>query len=211
LRGSHLRASSSVPGFLHSPHYTLSRNGTERVTKNAGRRWSGVRNIRFLPFARALSTGIPVWNGCPASCTICLVPFFDLDDRIRELCAKMAAAREAEVEPVLRPVLFELKFALHQHAEQLRRLAAGVLPRAVSEQPREGRCRRSMDANGRVYWTFTWSGPAQGAIPAVPKRPLPSQPGIGKGDEERESVQDGRYIQGLVQAQPDASQSQHAE
>ena len=138
------------------------------------------------------------------------MPFFDLEDRIRELC-KIAAAREAEVEPVLRPVFSDLKFALHQHAEQLRRLAAGVLPRAMSEQPKEGRCRRSMDANGRVYWTFTWSGPAQGAIPAVPKRPLPLQPGIGKGDEERESVQDGRYIQGLVQAQPDASQSQHAE
>ena len=211
MRGSHLRASSSVPGFLHSPHYTSSTNGTERVTKNAGTRWSGLRNVRFLPFSRALRTGNPVWKGCPASSNICLVPFFDLDDRIRELCAKIAAAREAELQPVLRPVFFELKFALQQHAEQLRRLAAGVLPRAGSEKPKEGRCRRSMDANGRVYWTFTWSGPAQGAIPAVPKRPLPLQPGIGKGDEERESVQDGRYIQGLVQAQPDASQSQHAE
>ena len=210
MRGSHLRASSSVPGFLHSPHYTSSRNGTERVTKSAGTRWSGLRNVRFLPFSRALRTGNPVWKRCPASCSICLVPFFDLDDRIRELCAKIAA-REAEVEPVLRPAFFELKFALQQHAEQLRRLAAGVLPRAGSEQPKEGRCRRSMDANGRVYWTFTWSGPAQAAIPAVPKRPLPSQPEIGKGDEERESVPDGRYIQGLVQAQPDRSQSQLAE
>jgi len=135
--------------------------------------------------------------------------FDDLDDRIRELCAKIAAAREAEAEPALKPVCFELKFALRQHAEQLRRLAAGVLPRAVSEQPKEGRCRRSMDAKGRVYWTFTWSGPAQAAIPAIPKCPLPLQPGIGQGDEERESVQDGPYIQGLVQAQPDASQ--HAE
>ena len=123
------------------------------------------------------------------------MPFFDLDDRIRELYAKIAAAREAEVEPVLRPVFFELKFALHQHAEQLRRLAAGVLPRAMSEQPKEGRCRRSIDADGRVYWTFTWSRPAPGAIPAVPKRPLPAQPGMGKGREERESVQDGGYIQ----------------
>jgi hypothetical protein len=139
------------------------------------------------------------------------VPFFDLDDRIRELRAKLAAAREAELQPVPRPVFFDLKFALHQHAEQLRRLAAGVLPRAVSEQPKEGRCRRSLDANGRVYWTFSWSGPAQGASPAVPKRPLPSQPGIGKGDAERESVPDGRCIQGLVPAQPAASQSQHAE
>jgi hypothetical protein len=120
----------------------------------------------------------------------------------------MAAAREAEAEPVLRSGFFELKFALRQHAEQLRRLAAGVLPRAVSEQPKEGRCRRSVDANGRVYWTFTWSGPAPGAIP---KRPLSSQPGMGKGDEERESVQDDPYIQGLVQAQTDRSQSQHAE
>jgi hypothetical protein len=130
---------------------------------------------------------------------------------MRELCAKIAAAREAEVAPVLRPVFVELKFALHQHAEQLRRLAAGVLPRAMSEQPKEGRCHRSIDANGRVYWTFTWSRPKQGTIPAVPKRPLTSQPGIGQGDEERESVQDRGYIQGLVQAQPDASQSQHAE
>jgi hypothetical protein len=174
LRGSHLRASGSVPGFLHSPHYTLSRNATERVTKNAGTRWSGLRDVCFLPFSRALSTGNPVWKGCPASCSICLVPFFDLDDRIRELCAKIAAAREAEVEPVLRPVFFELKFALHQHAEQLRRLAAGVLPRAMSEQPNEGRCRRSIDANGRVYWTFTWSRPAQGAIsPQSQSAPCP--------------------------------------
>jgi len=139
------------------------------------------------------------------------VPILEPDDRIRERCAKMAAAREAEAEPVLRPGFFELKFALRQHAEQLRRLAAGVLPRAVSEQPKEGRCRRSVDANGRVYWTFTWSGPAPGAVPAIPKRPLSSQPGIGKGDEERESVQGGPYIQGLVQAQTDRSQSQHAE
>jgi len=211
LRGSQLRASGSVPGFLHSPHYTLSRNGTERVTKNAGTRWSGLRDVRFLPSCRALSTGNPVWKGCPASCSICFVPFFDLDDRIRELYAKIAAAREAEVEPVLRPVFFELKFALHQHAEQLRRLAAGVLPRAMSEQPKEGRCRRSMDADGRVYWTFTWSRPAPGAIPAVPKRPLPAQPGMGKGDEERDSVQDGGYIRGTVQTQPDRSQSQPAE
>jgi len=138
------------------------------------------------------------------------VPFFDLEDRIRELC-KIAAAREAEVEPVLRPVFSDLKFALHQHAEQLRRLAAGVLPRAMSEQPKEGRCRRSIDANGRVYWTFTWSRPAQGAIQAAPKRPLPSQPGFDKGDEERESVQDGGYLQGLAQAHPGGSQSQHAE
>jgi hypothetical protein len=139
------------------------------------------------------------------------MPLFDRDDRIRVRCAKRAAAREAEAEPVLRPAFFELKFALRQHAEQLRRLAAGVLPRAESEQPKEGRCRRSVDASGRVYWTFTWSGPAPGAIPAIPKRSLPSQPGVGKGDEERESVQDGPYIQGLVQAQPDASQSQPAE
>jgi hypothetical protein len=171
----------------------------------AGTRWLGLRDVR------ALSTGNPVWKGCPASCSISLVPFFDLDDRIRELCAKIAAAREAEVEPVLRPVFFDLTFALQQHAEQLRRLAAGVLPRAISEQPKEGRCRRSIDANGRVYWTFTWSRPAQAAIPAVPKQPQPSPPGIGKGDEERVSVRDGGFIRGLVQAQPDASQSQHAE
>jgi hypothetical protein len=170
-----------------------------------------LRNVRFLPFSRALSTGNPVWKPTPARSSICLVHFFDLDDRIRELCAKVAAAREAEVEPVPRPVFFELKFALRQHAEQLRRLAAGVLDRAVSEQPKEGRCRRSVDANGRVYWTFTWSGPAQGAIRATPKRPLSSRPGIGKGDEGRESVQDGPCIQGLVQAQPDQTQSQPAE
>jgi hypothetical protein len=62
-----------------------------------------------------------------------------------------------------------------------------------------------------VYWTFTWSRPAQEAIPAVPKRPLPPQPGIGNRDEERESVQDGGYLRALVQTQPDASQSQPAE
>jgi len=211
LRGSHLRASSSVPGFLHSPHYTLSRNGTERVTKNGRNAVVGTQEVCLLPFFRGLSTRNPVWKGCPASCSIWLVPFLDLDDRIRELCAKIAAAREAEVESVLRPVFFDLTLALHQHAEQLRRLAAGVLPRGMSEQPKEGRCRRSLDANGRVYWTFTWSRPAQGAIPAVPRRPQPSPPGIGKGDEERESVQDGGYIRGLVQAQPDVSQPQHAE
>jgi hypothetical protein len=157
-----------------------------------------------------LSTGNPVWKGCPATCSIWSVPFLDLDDRIRELCVKIAAAREAEGEPILRPVFFELKFALHQHAEQLRRLAAGVLPRAMSEQPKVGRCRRSIDANGRVYWTFTWSRPVQGAIPSVQSAPSPRSLESAKATKSA-SLFRMAVTRGLVQTQPDASQSQPAE
>jgi hypothetical protein len=43
-----------------------------------------------------------------------------LEDRIRELCA---AAIAAQNEDQLRPILLELKSALHEHGEKLKRTA----------------------------------------------------------------------------------------
>ena len=49
-----------------------------------------------------------------------------LEDRIRELCAKTVVARDHEFEPVIA----ELKSALHEHTEHLRKLAAVKLTSA---------------------------------------------------------------------------------
>jgi hypothetical protein len=43
-----------------------------------------------------------------------------LDDRIRELCAKVVAAQETDLEPSIS----ELKAALREHAARLRKLVA---------------------------------------------------------------------------------------
>jgi len=48
-----------------------------------------------------------------------------LDDRIRQLCAKVAAAGEAEPEPLLQ----ELLAAVHEKIERVRTLAAKQLLR----------------------------------------------------------------------------------
>ena len=54
---------------------------------------------------------------------VCHVPFRRLEDHIKDLCAKIVAVRESE----LQPVLSELKSALHKHNTKLRRLAAEKL------------------------------------------------------------------------------------
>jgi hypothetical protein len=46
-----------------------------------------------------------------------------LEDRIRTLCAHVVAAEEANLEPSLS----ELKAALHEHTERLRKIAAAKL------------------------------------------------------------------------------------
>lgn len=53
-----------------------------------------------------------------------------LEDHIRNLCAKVIAAREDEIEPAIS----ELKSALREHNERLRKLAAAKLTRL--EKPR---------------------------------------------------------------------------
>jgi hypothetical protein len=58
-----------------------------------------------------------------------------LEDRIRDLCAKAVIAGE----PELGGLLSELKAALHEHAERLRRLAATKLTAATGGQQQERR------------------------------------------------------------------------
>ena len=52
-----------------------------------------------------------------------------LDDRIRELCAKIVAAQDSEVELTIS----ELKSAVHEHTVRLRKMAAGQ--RAIEHIP----------------------------------------------------------------------------
>jgi hypothetical protein len=52
------------------------------------------------------------------------------EDRIRNLCAKVIAAHEDEVAPTIS----ELKAALHEHNQRLRKLAAAKL--TLREKPR---------------------------------------------------------------------------
>jgi hypothetical protein len=51
------------------------------------------------------------------------MPSRRLEDRIRELCAKAVAADSSE----LSAIFSELKSALHEHSERLRKLAAEKL------------------------------------------------------------------------------------
>jgi hypothetical protein len=53
------------------------------------------------------------------------MPSRRLEDRIRDLCARVIAAPEDEVEPAIS----ELKSALREHNERLRKLAAAKLTR----------------------------------------------------------------------------------
>jgi hypothetical protein len=52
-----------------------------------------------------------------------IVPSRRLEDRIRQLCADAVAAPASDLEPVIT----ELKAALHEHTERLRKLAASKL------------------------------------------------------------------------------------
>jgi hypothetical protein len=56
------------------------------------------------------------------------MPSRRLEDRIRQLCAKAVAAAESDLEPVIT----ELKVALHEHTERLRKLAALKLARTIT-------------------------------------------------------------------------------
>jgi hypothetical protein len=58
-----------------------------------------------------------------------------LEDRIRDLCTKAVAAGSGE----LNPVLSELKAALHEHTQRLRRMAAASTLRSPREFPPERR------------------------------------------------------------------------
>jgi hypothetical protein len=59
-----------------------------------------------------------------------------LEDRIRELCAKVITARGCEA---LQPIHSDLKSALHEHAERLRKTAALKLVRREDDAPPERR------------------------------------------------------------------------
>lgn len=54
------------------------------------------------------------------SASYAVVPNRRLEDRIRELCEKILAAPESELEPTL----VALQIALHEHTERFRKLAA---------------------------------------------------------------------------------------
>jgi hypothetical protein len=60
------------------------------------------------------------------------MPSRRLEDRIRELCAKVIVAREEEVGPAIA----ELKSALHEHNARLRKLAAAKLTRLETSDSR---------------------------------------------------------------------------
>jgi hypothetical protein len=60
------------------------------------------------------------------------VPFHKLDDRIRELCAKVVAA---EGDP-LEPLISELKAALREHNNRLRQMAAAKLANSLPPRSR---------------------------------------------------------------------------
>ena len=53
----------------------------------------------------------------------CDVPFRRLEDRIRELCSRLVSAEDGDVEPLIS----ELRSALREHNQQLRKLAAAKL------------------------------------------------------------------------------------
>jgi hypothetical protein len=57
------------------------------------------------------------------------MPGRDFESRIRDLCAKIIAAPEAD----LASLLSELRGALHEHTVHLRRMAAGNLVKKTDE------------------------------------------------------------------------------
>ena len=83
-----------------------------------------------------LSTMYAVLNSRLACCTLHLVPSRRLEDRIRELCALATAANTSN----FADVLAELRLALHEHSEQLRKLARQqlALARGMARTPTYG-------------------------------------------------------------------------
>jgi hypothetical protein len=70
-------------------------------------------------------------HGVTTVCSIMARMFgHDFESRIRDLCAKIIAAPEADLEPVLS----ELQTALHEHTVHLRRMAARNLVKKTDEK-----------------------------------------------------------------------------
>jgi hypothetical protein len=64
----------------------------------------------------------------------CIMPFRRLEDRIRRLCAEAVVASATDLDPVIT----DLKVALHEHTESLRKLAASKLALCIPvEKPTE--------------------------------------------------------------------------
>ena len=62
------------------------------------------------------------------------MPFRRLEDRIRRLCAEAVVASATDLDPVIT----DLKVALHEHTESLRKLAASKLALCIPlEKPTE--------------------------------------------------------------------------
>jgi DNA repair exonuclease SbcCD ATPase subunit len=134
---------------------------------------------------------------------IWLVPFRRLVDRIRELGSKLGALRENQLEPFLRSVLSELKSALRQNTERLRKLAAAKRSKTVRGRPRKRHYRRSIYADGKGFWSSTWTRatPPMVLKCSICNRPLPAEG--GRADEDGKMVHGVCYIQRLVEAQGD--------
>ncbi len=67
-----------------------------------------------------------------------MMPGRRLEDRIRELCAKAATASDAEIVQVLQ----ELRHALHEHARNLRAMAAEKLTGRTQDSNQDRRSKR---------------------------------------------------------------------
>lgn len=79
--------------------------------------------------------------------TIWIVLFHRVEDRIIEIYSKVVGLRESERVP------------------------------SLSEQPYQGRCRRTTQPNGGLFWSFTWSEPGTWSEPDqnIPYKPDATQ------------------------------------
>jgi hypothetical protein len=66
-----------------------------------------------------------LYGGPPPAAAVCRVPSRRLEDHIKDLCAKVIASRETELDPAIS----ELKVALREHTIRLRRMVADNLAR----------------------------------------------------------------------------------
>ena len=64
------------------------------------------------------------------------MPFFSLEDRIRELCLRFLGERETKPDPAI----------------------------AASQPPQEGCCRRFVHPDGRLFWSYIWPNPPQDTL-----------------------------------------------
>ena len=152
-----------------------------------------------------MDTEKTVWNRYRDFGKIWNVPFRRLDDRICELCSALSSAREYE----LLPLISELRSALRQRTETVRKLAASKLARPGYQEPQEGRCQRSTYPDGRVFWSFTWSPPVQKTMSPVPCSSICDRLGqleIGNTNEGGTVAN----VQPLMSAEQDPPAAQHA-